>query len=102
VAGSPAPTLSAATEHRYHGEARFEVLDSGALHVWPRDERGHEQVVYGPAEWLWVQAVSGPSVAATPQRTTPSRFLTRAAAYRGEGAPASSMPALPVQRPPAD
>jgi hypothetical protein len=47
VAGSPAPTLSAATEHRYHGEAGFEVLDSGALHVWPREERGHEQVVYG-------------------------------------------------------
>lgn len=54
-------------QHRYQGEANFEVLDSGVLHVWPRDERRPKQVVYGPAGWLWVEVHSGPSVAATPQ-----------------------------------
>jgi hypothetical protein len=43
------------TTHLYRGEANFEALESGVLQVWPRDQHGQEQEVYGPAEWLWVE-----------------------------------------------
>jgi hypothetical protein len=54
----------------YTGEAHYKLLDSGALHVWPRDDRRSKEIIYGTHGWIRVEILT--------KRETPPRTFSQA------------------------
>jgi hypothetical protein len=42
----------------YTGDADYQLLDSGALHVWPRDDRRSKEIIYSVHGWVRVEILT--------------------------------------------